>query len=116
MANELNALIKEEAEIIRSRVQSKTDEYGFDPITILMMISILISVLRLIQGCKKKSSEIKDISQMRFGRIRLSNVVYSTIGPLAYETHGHEIVDAIIDRAREISENRVEKLVAALDD
>lgn len=115
MSNELNSLVKEEAEIIADRVNSNCKEYGFDPISILMIISIIISVLRLIQGCKKRSSEIKDISQMRFGKLRLHNVVYSVVGPLAYESHGKEIVDAIIDRAKEINENRVENLLAALD-
>lgn len=117
MAIEDNELILEEAELLGKSLEYDKDSVGFiDPLTIIMLVSLIVNVIRMIQGCRKKSDEVKSLSKLRFGHLRVANTVYATIGPKEYEKHGSEIVTAIINRGDTITVERLQKLLAALDE
>jgi hypothetical protein len=110
-------LIKEEAEIVQKKLKYET--HGFDPITILMIISCIISLLRLIQGCRKHditSADVTKMAKLRIGRLKVANVIYAVIGPVEYDTHGRVLTNAIMERGREIQEENLTSLVGCLDD
>jgi len=117
-----NPLIREEAEIIQKKLKYYEDvasKPGFDPITIIMIISCIISLLRLIQGCRKHAITSEDVTKMaklRIGRMKVANTIYAIMGPLEYDIHGRALTDAIMERGREIQEEKLNSLVGCLDD
>jgi len=63
-------IIVNTAEIVRDRTMGRIKEeerFGIDPITILMLISIMIGVIRIIQECRKnKLSSLSHEEKVRF--------------------------------------------------
>lgn len=63
-------IIVNTAEIVRDRTMGRVKEeerFGIDPITILMLISIMIGVIRIIQECRKnKLSSLSNEEKVRF--------------------------------------------------
>lgn len=39
----------------------KDDKAAIDPLTLLMIISVIISFIRMMQACNKSSSDVKDV-------------------------------------------------------
>lgn len=106
---------------------SKEDTYGIDPITILMLISICLTLIRVIQECRKnRISEFGDAGEVadyitteaRFlcfnhswlTRRRIKKAIQSQLTNEQYKVYG----DALLKSVLEVGKNLTEEETVAL--
>ena len=128
---EPNAKLKEIAiKILEKSTVPKEDNYGFALITILMIISIILTVVRIIQECNKNKlkglsssqdkytlygSEIKAYSSKRgwYTKMRIKKLLRRELQPADYEQYGFALLSALLDMGETLTEEEVVTLVEA---
>ncbi len=128
---EPNAKLKEIAiKILEKSTVPKEDNYGFALITILMIISIILTVVRIIQECNKNKlkglsssqdkytlygSEIKAYSSKRgwYTKMRIKKLLRRELNPADYEQYGFALLSALLDMGETLTEEEVVTLVEA---
>jgi len=96
-----------EAEWLQAQLKAR---YGFDPISILLLISLAVSIIRMIQGCRKKAKDVKASTSFDDSRAAVKKVVYRRLGIWKYKYVG-PITDLILQRASEHSNVSLQKLI-----
>jgi len=115
MANGQKALLENAANKILGNMPIESMHSAtFDPITILMIISILISFVRMIQECKKNSANevkgmIRNLDDDNDRKVR--DEVRRMLGRRNYRNYGKELVKAILVFGKEEPEADLEELV-----
>lgn len=124
----------ESLQLIAQKVISKIDQkdnenFGF-VITILMIISICLTLIRVIQECNKKQiklfdrkqkyeyfgSEIKvlSIKQSWFTKLTAKRIIRKTLNNREYyNEYGKSIMDAILSTAQNLTDDEIITLVEA---
>lgn len=120
MGLEDKAIFREEAQKIKNNLAPPMAA-GFafiDPITILMLISIVIGIIQIIQAChqQRQMSPIKSLAKEEASRKQVERVVRRKIGLILYLVRGKDVVDAIMNHGLNMKDARVDELVAALGD
>ncbi len=128
---EPNAKLKEIAiKILEKSTVPKEDNYGFALITILMIISIILTVVRIFQECNKNKlkglsssqdkytlygSEIKAYSSKRgwYTKMRIKKLLRRELNPADYEQYGFALLSALLDMGETLTEEEVVTLVEA---
>lgn len=124
----------EELKVIASKVLSKAgvpqDEKFGSVIAILMIISIILTVIRVLQECNKNKltgeytaqdkynlygTEIKDYSVRRgmFTKMRIKRILRRELPKEQYEKYGIQLLNAILDTGSNLSNEEVITLVEA---
>lgn len=109
--------------------KESTDKYGVVIITILMIISITLTIIRIIQECNKKrllrlnkkqkcqlfNIETKSLSMKRsfFTRMTLRRVIRKELPRDAYKKYGNDLMQAILDTGVDLTEEETQTLVEA---
>lgn len=113
----------------KSQIEKK-DEYGFDPITILMIISVVLTCIRILQECNKNKlsadsssddkynlyqSEIKQYSMRRgwFSKMRIKKILRSQMKPDDYNKYSFSIINALFDTGETLSKEEIKTLMEA---
>lgn len=106
---------------------SKDDNFGF-VITILMIISIVLTLIRVIQECNKKitlcsaterynyfQSEIKQRSSKKswFTKMIVKKTIRKEIGNDNYKKYGVDIMNSIFKTAENLTDDEIKTLVEA---
>lgn len=129
----MNQKIDPKLEAIGIKIANKLnvvqkDKYG-SVILILMIISIVISLIRVIQECHKNKlvnfgskekaellcGEIQNIciKKSLFNKIKLKKILKEKLSPEDYKTYGYQLRDAILDSGAELTEEESFTLVEA---
>ena len=103
------------------------DNFGFDPITILMMISIILTLVRVIQECRKDKSklmkqsekteylctEIKSLSfnNTLFNRLRIRSVIKKHLNKSQNKRYGESLLQALLEAGKTITDEQVSALL-----
>ena len=124
----------EELKLIASKVLNKAgvpqDEKFGSVIAILMMISIILTVIRVLQECNKNKltgeytaqdkynlygAEIKDYSVRRgmFTKMRIKRILRRELPKEQYEKYGMQLLNAMLDTGSDLSNEEVITLVEA---
>lgn len=98
-------------------------------IGILMMISIVLTMIRILQECNKNKlkelsgtdkyalygEQIKTFSRKRgwFTRMRLKKVLRNKLSPDAYAKYSTKLIEAILDVGEKLTDDEVITLVEA---
>lgn len=107
-----------------------TDDQKFGSvIAILMMISIILTVIRVLQECNKAKTkdmtsqdknaiygaEIRTFSKKRgwFTRLRMKRIVKKELSPEDYNKYGIKIVESMLDTGENLKDDEVVTLVEA---
>jgi hypothetical protein len=127
----MNHKVDPRLENLAKKVISKTDipqddNYG-SVMLILMVISIIISLVRVIQECQKNKlsgadkssqeqlmkSEIENISIKRtwLNQLRLNRIIKNHMSKEEYNKYGHELRNAILDSGSELDNEDTAALV-----
>lgn len=122
-------------ENLAKKVLSKTDmsnddNYG-SVMLILMVISIIISLIRVIQECQKKKlsntdiagqkelikSEISNISIKRtwLNQLRLNRIIKNHMSKEDYQKYGSQLKNAILDSGPELDDNDTTALLNVIN-
>lgn len=113
----------------KSRVP-KEDNYGFAIITILMIISIILTCVRIIQECNKNKlihiltpkekyglygEEIKTFSARRgwFTKMRIKKLLRKEMSREDYAKYSFAILNALLDTGENLTEDEIITLVEA---
>lgn len=116
METNLHEAYRSEAQVVHD---SLDDNVG-SIIVILMIISIMVSVIRMLQSCSsKKAVDFQDMDGVRglVARNRIAKVVYKELGPELYKQHGTAVVDAVLARGKSIDTESFQKFLdSPLDD
>lgn len=106
----------------------KKDEYGFDPITILMIISVILTLIRILQECNKNKlpkdcsaqdkyslygTQIKEFSVRRgwFTKMRMKKILRREMKPDDYEKYSLSIVSSLLDNGETLTDDEIQLLV-----
>lgn len=129
MPQEHDLKLQKIAQRIIDNVDSSTkdDNYGF-VITVLMIISIVLTLIRVIQECNKKVStyssvekygyfktEIKQrsLKPSWFTRTMIKRAIRQEIGKDNYKKYGVSIMNSILTEARDLTDEDIQTLVEA---
>lgn len=113
----------------RSNVQ-KDNQYGFAVVTILMIISIILTCIRILQECNKSQhtenftqqekyslygEQIKTYSAKRgwFTKMRLKKILRREMSAEDYAKYSISIISALLDTGETLTDDEIITLVEA---
>lgn len=110
---------------VLSKQDLPQDKFG-SIIMIIMMVAILVNVIRVIQECNKNSKidkvllykqHIRELSGRRgwFTKMKLRKLIRRELKPDDYKEYGWQLVDAILDKGENITDEEVLTLLEALN-
>lgn len=127
MTNNQNQDLKIIAEKVINKMPNKSNEnFGF-VITILMVISIVLTLIRVIQECNKKkvttfnqtekysffAEQTKTLSIKRgwFTKMTIKKIIRKEMSKDNYQTYGYDLMNAILDTGANLTEEEIKTLV-----
>ena len=111
--------ILEKANYHSTDVSGEDDEHG-SVIAVIMIISTLLTLIRIVQECSKNkdrmfyANKIRDISVLRgwYTKMRIKRILRRELKPEDYRKNAASLVNAILDEAAQIKE---EDLITILE-
>lgn len=129
MNTEPNPKLREIAEKILKQLNINNDENFGSIIGILMIISIALTLIRVLQECNKDKTklstfqektdvygkEIRAYSTKRgwFTKLRVKRAVKQNLSPLDYKKYGAQLVETLMDYGSNITDEDTATLVEA---
>ena len=111
--NVINDLASEVLEETKKNLrEDKSENYGIDPLTIIIIIGILVNVIRVVQECRKYKDKNKtkqmQYSYMttevrsqatncgRFAKRRIRKIIKEKLTPEQYKKYGEALLQALL--------------------
>ena len=108
----------------------KEDNYGFAIVTVLMIISIILTCVRILQECNKNkltsqstaqdkysiySEQLHTFSERRgwFTKMRIKKILRREMNKEDYEKYSLSILNALLETGEILTEDEVQTLVEA---
>lgn len=108
----------------------KNENHAFDPFTILMIISVILTLIRIIQECNKNKlnkdcamsdqcsvygEQIKDLSLRRgwFTKMRIKRILRREMSPEDYDKYSMNIINTLLDEGANLTDDDIQTLVEA---
>lgn len=109
---------------------SKDTNYGFAIVTILMMISIILTCVRILQECNKNKltaqstaqdkyamygEQLHTFSERRgwFTKMRIKKLLRKELSPAQYQQYSFQLLNALLDIGANLTDDEVQTLVEA---
>lgn len=109
---------------------SKDSNYGFAIVTILMMISIILTCVRILQECNKNKltaqstaqdkyamygEQLHTFSERRgwFTKMRIKKLLRKELSPAQYQQYSFQLLNALLDIGANLTDDEVQTLVEA---
>ena len=125
-----NIAVEKIAKKVLNNMQLPKDkDYGIDPITILMVISIILTLIRVIQECRKNRQLVKDkneyVSLMKrdiqdailkdswLNRFRLQRIIKQNLTKDQYKAYGKPLQHSIMGTGINLTEDEIYTLMEA---
>jgi hypothetical protein len=106
----------------------KNANYSFDPLTILMIISVILTLIRILQECHKNKlnsdftienkyilygTEIRGLSLRRgwFTKMRIKKILRKEMKKEDYEKYSLSIINALLDKGETLTEDELKILL-----
>ncbi len=83
-----------------------------DPLTILMIISIIISIIRVIQECNKSSADVKGIASniSVMEKMKINREIRKTLGTVRWIKMGSHVYSGIVEYGKTADSQELEQL------
>jgi len=123
------ALEKIAKKVIDNMKLSKNEDYGIDPITIILVISVILTLIRVLQECRTNRKLLKnkieaasimkkDIQEVILkdswlNRIRLQRVLKKNLSKDQYKAYGKQLQNSIMETGINLTEDEVYSLMEA---
>jgi hypothetical protein len=123
-----NSKIEKIAQKVIDNTENKKENFGF-VITILMIISIILTLIRILQECNKSkiklfsssqkynyyATEIKSVSLKKswFTKMMIKKAIRKELGKDNYKEYGYDLMNAILKTGESLTEDEVITLVEA---
>lgn len=115
-------------DILEKSNVAKVDNSTFDPLTILMIISVILTCIRIIQECNKSKlsnmyqgydkyafygTEIKELSYRRtwFTKMRIKKILRKEMNTDDYSRYSIAITNTLLDKGETITDDDIQTLV-----
>lgn len=125
------SIVEGVAQKVLDKLNSKKSSanHGIDPITIIMIIGIILTVIRIIQECRNNDEDeslnetqhmlyqIHDLSIKRtwLNRLRLGRVIRKNLSSDQYDEYGYNLRESIMDVGEEVTEEETYALMEAVN-
>jgi cell division protein FtsL len=109
--------------VIKNMKLDKNKDYGIDPITIILVIGIILSLIRVIQECRANRKLIKDklklahtmqqdienlvLKNSWLNRLKLKRIIKQNISKEQYKAYGHALQNSIMETGINLTEDEV---------
>lgn len=109
--------------------QPDTDDHGIDPITIILVISVILTLIRVVQECRKQRNLLKNqteaalllkrdiqdiiIKDSWFNRRRLKKIIKNTLSSDQYGVYGTALQNSIMETGVNLTDEEVYTLMEA---
>lgn len=117
-------------QILENMKIENNPKYGFvDPITIILIISITLTLIRIIQECRKNRSLIKDkyakgvllqkdiqeiiLKDSWFNRLRLQRIIKQNLSKEQYAAYGKDLQNSLMSVGINLTEDETCALMEA---
>lgn len=123
------ALEKIAKKVLNNMELPKDKEYGIDPITIIIVISIIVNVIRVIQECKKNRKLVNDKNEYAsimkreiqdvilkdswLNRLRLQRIIKQNLTKDQYKAYGKALQYSIMGTGINLTEDEIYTLTEA---
>ena len=111
--NVINDLASEVLEETKKNLrEDKSENYGIDPLTIIIIIGILVNVIRVVQECRKDKDKNKTkqiqytymTTEVRsqatncgwFAKRRIRKIIKEKLTPEQYKKYGEALLQALL--------------------
>lgn len=127
MSENIDPKIEAIAKKVISKIDSKKvkkDNYG-NPIMILMVISIILTLVRVIQECNKPDNKLSGVKMLNssinnicvkktwWNQMRLSRIIKKQLSKEDYKEYGNDLKNAILDCGISLTEDESLTLMEA---
>ena len=123
------ALEKIAKKVLNNMELPKEENYGIDPLTIIIVISVILSLIRVIQECRKNRKLIKDKNEYAsimkkdiqdtilkdswLNRLRLQRIIKQNLTKEQYKAYGKALQHSIMGTGINLTEDEVYTLMEA---
>lgn len=123
------ALEKIAQKVLTNMQLPKDKDYGIDPITIIIVISVILSLIRVIQECRKNRQMVKDKNEYAslmkrdiqdvilkdswFNRLRLQRIIKQNLTKDQYKAYGKALQYSIMGTGINLTEDEIYTLMEA---
>jgi len=123
------ALEKIAKKVLNNMELPKEKDYGIDPITIIIVISVILSLIRVIQECRKNRQLVKDKNEYAsimkrdiqdailkdswLNRLRLQRIIKQNVTKDQYKAYGKALQHSIMGTGINLTEDEVYTLMEA---
>jgi hypothetical protein len=117
---------------VLNKLPKNEDNYGIDPITIIIIIGVLLSLIRVIQECRKKRTLLKDkheratllkkdiqdiiLKDSWLNNLRLNRILKQQLTKDQYKVYGQQLKEVIMEIGVNLTEDEVYILMEASND
>lgn len=116
------------AQKIITKANIKNENYGFDPITIIIVIGVILSLIRVIQECRskrKKNDKISEALDLRhtivnltikdnwLNNYRLNRILKQHLSKKQYQQYGVSLKNAIMEVGKNLNDEESLTLLEA---
>lgn len=123
------ALEKIAKKVLNNMELPKDKEYGIDPITIIIVISIIVNLIRVIQECRKNRKLVNDKNEYAsimkreiqdvilkdswLNRLRLQRIIKQNLTKDQYKAYGKALQYSIMGTGINLTEDEIYTLTEA---
>jgi hypothetical protein len=117
---------------VLNKLPKNEDNYGIDPLTLIIVIGIILSLIRVIQECRKKRTLLKDknerVSLLKkdiqevilkdswLNNLRLNKILKQHLSRDQYKVYGKELKNSIMEVGVNLTEDETYTLMEAVND
>lgn len=116
------------AQKIITKANIKNENYGFDPITIIIVIGVILSLIRVIQECRskrKKNDKMSEALDLRhtivnltikdnwLNNYRLNRILKQHLSKKQYQQYGVSLKNAIMEVGKNLNDEESLTLLEA---
>lgn len=112
---------------VLTKLPHKEDNHGIDPLTIIIVIGVLLSLIRVVQECKKKRTLLKNkhdqatllkkdiqdiiLKDSWLNNLRLKRIIKQNITKDQYKVYGKDLQHSIMETGVNLTEDEVYTLM-----
>jgi hypothetical protein len=117
---------------VLNKLPKNQDNYGIDPLTIIIVIGVMLSLIRVIQECRKKRTLLKDkherasllkkdiqdlvMKDSWLNNLRLKRILKQHLSKEQYKTYGLKLQESIMEVGVNLTEDEIYTLMEAAND
>lgn len=124
-----NNALEKIAKKVLANMDSTSKDHGIDPITIIIVIGVILSLIRVIQECRKNRSMIRDkntqaqvlqrdvqdiiLKDTWLNRLRLQRIIKQNLSSDQYKTYGKDLQKSLMEIGINLTEDETCTLMEA---